>query len=102
MDWIVDQWARMGHFYSSLESGHATASTAMKRLNGFTGKNHFYRANREAGYLRPTTFFNNGIDLQLIEHISSIAWDNVILYGEYVNRPTSSNVTVPGCCADTL
>jgi len=27
---------------------------------------------------------NNNIDLALIEHISPIAWDNVILYGEYV------------------
>jgi hypothetical protein len=26
----------------------------------------------------------NGIDLSFIEHISPIAWDNVILYGEYV------------------
>jgi hypothetical protein len=26
----------------------------------------------------------NGIDIQLIEHISPIAWDNVILYREYV------------------
>jgi hypothetical protein len=26
----------------------------------------------------------NGINLQLMEHISPIAWDNVILYGEYV------------------
>jgi TnpA family transposase len=41
----------MGHFYASLESGHATASTALRRLNGFTGKNHFFRANRELGRL---------------------------------------------------
>jgi TnpA family transposase len=47
--WIAEQWDRMGHFYASLESGHATASTALRRLNGFTGKNHFYRANRELG-----------------------------------------------------
>jgi hypothetical protein len=26
----------------------------------------------------------NEIDIQLIEHISPIAWDNGILYGEYV------------------
>lgn len=39
----------MGQFYASLESGHATASTALKRLNSFTGKNHFYRANGEYG-----------------------------------------------------
>jgi hypothetical protein len=25
-----------------------------------------------------------GIDLSLIQHISPITWDNVILYGEYV------------------
>lgn len=162
MDWIVDQWDRMGHFYASLECGHATASTAMKRLNGFTGKNHFYRANRELGRVFKTDHIlqymsdkslrqrtrrgllkteqlhalardlnygkrgrissrdfqeqrnscscltlllafivywqakeinrvildrdpiRNGIDIQLIEHISPITWDNVILYGEYV------------------
>ena len=26
----------------------------------------------------------NGINLNLIEHISPITWDNVILYGEYL------------------
>jgi hypothetical protein len=25
-----------------------------------------------------------GIDLSLLEHISPIGWDNVLLYGEYV------------------
>ncbi len=54
MDWIVDQWDRMGHFYASLESGYVTASTALKRLNGYTGKNHFYRANRELGRIFKT------------------------------------------------
>ena len=49
MDWIEDQWDRMGHFYSSLATGHTTASTALKRLTGFSPKNHFYRANRELG-----------------------------------------------------
>lgn len=46
----------MGHFYASLESGHATASTALRRLNGFTGKNHFYRANRELGRIVRTEY----------------------------------------------
>ena len=50
-EWIAEQWDRIGHFYASLESGHATASTALRRLNGFTGKNHFFRANRELGRL---------------------------------------------------
>ena len=26
----------------------------------------------------------NGINLQLMQHISPITWDNVILYGEYL------------------
>jgi TnpA family transposase len=162
VDWVVDQWLRMGHFYASLECGHVTASTAMKRLNGYTGKNHFYRANRELGRIFKTEHIlrylsdknmrqrirrgllkgeqihalardlnygkrgrinkadlheqrmscscmtlilaciiywqakeinrvilecdpeENNIELSLIEHISPIAWDNVILYGEYV------------------
>ena len=161
MDWIIDQWDRMGHFYASLECGHATASTAMKRLNGFTGKNHFYRANRELGRVFKTEHIlqymsdkalrqrtrrgllkgeqlhalsrdlsygkrgsiskrdlqeqrnscscltlilaciiywqakeinrvflecdpeGNDINLNLVEHISPITWDNIILYGEY-------------------
>lgn len=160
--WIEDQWDRMGQFYASLEKGHVTASMALKRLASFSGKNHFYRANRELGRvfktihilkymndpaLRMSTrkgllkgeqihalardvyfghrgrintrnFFEqknscssltlimgciiywqikeinriinecypieNGIDLSLLEHISPIGWDNVILYGEYV------------------
>ncbi|MEL6822979.1 MAG: Tn3 family transposase, partial [Calditrichota bacterium] len=54
LNWITEQWDRIGHFYASLESGHTTASTAMKRLNGFSGKNHFYRANRELGRILKT------------------------------------------------
>jgi TnpA family transposase len=49
LNWITDYWDRMGHFYASLESRHTTASTGLNRLAGYTGKNHFYRANRELG-----------------------------------------------------
>jgi TnpA family transposase len=162
LDWIGEQWDRLGHFYASLESGHATASTALQRLVSFTGKNHFYRAYRELGRVFKTEYIlqymsdpltrqrvrrgllkeeemhalarqvaygkqgkmmardleeqrntsscltlimaciiywqakeihrillegnpeGRGIDLSLLEHISPIAWDNVILYGEYV------------------
>jgi TnpA family transposase len=31
LDWITDQWDGMGHFYASLESGHTTASTGLKK-----------------------------------------------------------------------
>ena len=161
-NWITDQWDRMGHFYASLESGHATASTALKRLVSFSGKNHFYRANRELGRVFKTEHIlrymsdpllrqrnrrgllkgeqihalardvgfgkrgritardlqeqknssscltlimaciiywqakeinrvinecdpeTAGVDVSLLEHISPIEWDNIILYGEYV------------------
>lgn len=56
LDWICDQWERMGQFYASLESGHATASTALKRLAGYSGKNQFYRANRELGRVFKTEY----------------------------------------------
>jgi len=26
----------------------------------------------------------NGIDLSLLEHVSPIKWDNVVLYGQYI------------------
>jgi TnpA family transposase len=162
LDWIVDQWDRMGQFYASLESGHSTASTALKRLVSYNGKNHFYRANRELGRVFKTEHIlkymsdpllrqrtrrgllkgeqihalardvsygkrgrintrdleeqknscscltlimaciiywqakeinhvlkeynpeKEGIDTSLVEHISPIGWDNVLLYGEYV------------------
>ena len=54
MDWIEDQWDRMGHFYASLVSGPTTASTALKRLTGFSSNNHFYRANRALGRIFKT------------------------------------------------
>ena len=28
-----------------------------------------------------------GIDLSLLEHVSPIGWENIILYGEYVLNP---------------
>ena len=52
--WICDHWDRIGHFYASLEAGHTTASTGLKRLVGYNGKNHFYRANRELGRIFKT------------------------------------------------
>jgi TnpA family transposase len=56
LDWIGEQWDRMGQFYAPLESGHTTASTAFNRLNSFSGKNHFYRANRASGRNFKTEF----------------------------------------------
>jgi TnpA family transposase len=162
LDWICEQWDRIGQFYASLERGHATASTALKRLASYSGKNHFYRANRELRRVFKTEFILQflsdpatrqrirrgllkgeeihalarqvaygkqgviaardlegqrntsscltlimaciiywqakeinrvllecepevaGVDLSLLEHISPIGWENVILYGEYV------------------
>ena len=53
---IADQWDRLGHFYASLESGHTTASVALRRLAGFRAKNGFYRANRDLGRILKTEF----------------------------------------------
>jgi TnpA family transposase len=162
LDWIREQWDRMGQFYASLESGHTTASVALKRLASYSKKNHFYRANRELGRVFKTAFILDymsqpplrrrvrrgllkgeqlhtlardvcfgkrgrisardlqeqmntcscltlilaciiywqareiervvseccpeaeKIDVSLLEHISPIEWDNVLLYGQYV------------------
>jgi len=158
---IAEQWDRMGQFYASLESGHTTASVALRRLAGCTAKNLFYRANRDLGRIFKTEFLlgylsepqlrarirrgllkveqlhalardvyygrrgqinarelheqmnscscltlilacviywqareisrvvrcrepEEDIDLTMLEHISPITWDNVILYGQYV------------------
>jgi TnpA family transposase len=159
---IAEQWDRMGQFYASLESGHTTASVALKRLASCTAKNRFYRANRDLGRVFKTEFLlsylsepplrsrirkgllkveqlhalardvyygrrgrinsrelheqmnscscltlilacviywqakeisrvvrwckpeDDKIDVALLEHISPIEWDNVILYGQYV------------------
>ena len=162
LDWICDQWDHIGQFYASLESVHTTASTVLKRLAGYSGKNHFYRANRELGRIFKTEYILQymsdpltrqrvrrgllkgeelhalarqvaygkqgklttreleeqkntsscltlimaciiywqaeeinrvvlecepeaaGINLSLLEHISPIGWENVLLNGEYV------------------
>ena len=54
MKYIVDNWDRMAQFYASLEAGHVTASTALKRIVGFTSKNHFYQANVQLGRILKT------------------------------------------------
>jgi len=165
MDWIVDQWDRMGQFYATIKSGHTTANVAIGRLNAMSPKNEFYRANRELGRIFKTEFILQymsqpllrrrvrrgllkvdqlhslardivygkrgrmteqdfhemiktcscltliiacivywqskeieraisecnpeieGIDVSLLEHVSPIEWDNVLLYGEYVLDP---------------
>jgi TnpA family transposase len=165
MDWIVDQWDRIGQFYATLQSGHTTANVALRRLNSMSPKNEFYRANRELGRVYKSEFIlqymslpplrrrakrgllkvdqlhalsrdvvygkrgrmterdfhemmktcgcltlilaciiywqakeigrvlsecnpgEEGIDISLLEHVSPIEWDNVLLYGEYVIDP---------------
>jgi len=56
LEWIQEQWDRIGQFYASLETGHTTASVALKRLASFSPKNQFYRANRELGRVFKTEF----------------------------------------------
>lgn len=46
----------MRQFYASLESGHTAASVALKRLAGYSKKNHFYKAHRELGRIFKTEF----------------------------------------------
>jgi TnpA family transposase len=53
---IAEQWDRMGQLYASLKTGHVTVSVALKRLVGFSAKNHFYRANRDLGRIFKTEF----------------------------------------------
>jgi hypothetical protein len=61
----------------------AIASTALKWLVSYTGKNHFYRANRELGSAFKTEYILQFM-LTLLEHISPVRWDNILLYGEFV------------------
>ena len=53
---IAEEWDRMGQFYASLQTGHVTASVALRRLAAYSGKNRFYRANRDLGRLFKTEF----------------------------------------------
>jgi TnpA family transposase len=59
---IAEHWDRMGQLYASLKTGHVTASVALKRLVGFSGKNRFYRANRDLGRIFKTEF--------ILQHLS--------------------------------
>jgi hypothetical protein len=38
----------------------------------------------QARVLRQCDPAGNGIDLSLLEHVSPIEWDNVVLYGQYI------------------
>jgi TnpA family transposase len=162
MTLIAEQWDRMGQLYGSLQTGHVTASVALRRLVAFSPKNRFYRANRDLGRIFKTEFLLQymaepelrgrirrgllkveqlhalardvfygrrgrinarelweqmngcscltlivacivywqaheisraisdcdpeaaGVDLSLLERVSPIEWDNVVLYGQYV------------------
>ncbi|NKB72752.1 MAG: Tn3 family transposase [Candidatus Latescibacteria bacterium] len=53
---VLEQWYRMGQFYASLETGHTTASVALKRLAGYTAQNRFYRTNHDLGRVFKTEF----------------------------------------------
>jgi TnpA family transposase len=46
----------MGHFYASLQTGHTTASVALKRLVSYGAGNLFYRANQDFGRVLKTEF----------------------------------------------
>ena len=56
LDWVAEEWDRIGRFFCSVGSGHTTASVAMKRVVAFGGANHFYRAVREMGRALKTEF----------------------------------------------
>jgi TnpA family transposase len=56
LDWITEQWDRMGQFFASFAAGHTTASVALKRLLACGPRNHFYRAVRELGRVYKTMF----------------------------------------------
>jgi len=159
---IAEQWDRMGQLYASLQTGHVTASVALRRLVAYSGKNRFYRASRDLGRIFKTEFIleymaepelrgrirrgllkveqlhalardvfygrrgrinarelweqmntcscltlilacivywqareiswaisqpdpaKEGLDLSLLEHVSPIEWENVVLYGQYI------------------
>jgi hypothetical protein len=108
MDWICEQWDRMGQFYASLENGHTTASTALKRLVAY-GKQGKITARDLQAQKNTSSYLTlimaciiywqakeinrvilegeperAGIDLTLLEHVSPIGWENVVLYGEYI------------------
>ena len=56
VEWIEEEWDRLGRFFCSMATGHTTASVAMKRANAYGGGNHFYRALRELGRAKKTLF----------------------------------------------
>ena len=53
---IAEQWDRIGQFYAAFPAGHATAPSALQRLNRFQASNRFYAANRELGRALKTEF----------------------------------------------
>jgi TnpA family transposase len=90
LDWICEQWDRMGQFYASLESGHVTASTALKRLAAYSGKNHFYR-----GYLPYSTLLAKSN-----WRSQKSKWRDTCRFRPFAHQPTSNpfQINRGRCC----
>ena len=56
IDWIRSQWDHIAQFFASFESGHTTASVALRRLVSYGPRNRFYRAVRDLGRVFKTEF----------------------------------------------
>src|SRR5271170_1101804 len=44
----------------------------------------YWQAREISRVLRHGDPIDNGVDLSLLEHVSPIEWDNVVLYGQYI------------------
>jgi TnpA family transposase len=113
MKHIVDNWDRMAQFYASLEAGHVTASTALKRIVGFTSKNHFYQANVQLGRILKTEHIlywmadphkrrRTRKGLLKVEQIHQLARD--ITYGNRgrIKGKTLEDITSSGNCTTLI
>ncbi len=113
MNYIVDNWDRMAQFYASLEAGHVTASTALKRIVGFTSKNHFYQANLQLGRILKTEHIfywmadprkrrRTRKGLLKVDQIHQLARD--ITYGNRgrLKRKTLEEITSSGNCTTLI
>ena len=55
-----------------------------ERLNLILACIVYWQACEISRVLRRCDPIANGIDLSLLEHVSPIEWDNVVLYGQYI------------------
>ena len=85
---MAKESARRGSTYAKAAGNLAWSGRALRSacscLNLILACIVYWQGREISRVLREGDPIANGIDLSLLEHVSPIEWDNVVLYGQYI------------------